>query len=65
MKSPAPVYLLISALSLLAGTWEITVTRLGSLLYFLEITYVIISACLLGFGIGAVIAPHDAGTRTS
>ncbi len=47
------VFSLAVAASLL-GAWELTVTRLSSIYYFFDTTYLVLAVCLLGLGIGAL-----------
>ncbi len=55
--SPSKPHHLVTVLALAAaasllGAWELAVTRLASVVYFFDLTYLALAACL--FGLGAV-----------
>ena len=46
--------LLLGAAAGLLGAWELAVTRLASVLYFFDLTYLALAVCLFGLGVGAL-----------
>jgi spermidine synthase len=50
----------LTAGSALLGAWELVVTRLASLLYFIDIAYLALAVCLLALGVGALLAKRYA-----
>ena len=46
--------LALAAAAILLGAWELAVTRLGSVVYFFDLTYLALAVCLAGLGAGAL-----------
>ena len=46
--------LALAAAAILLGAWELVVTRLASVFYFFDLTYLALAVCLLGLGAGAL-----------
>ena len=46
--------LALAAAAVLLGAWELAVTRLASVVYFFDLTYLALSVCLFGLGAGAL-----------
>lgn len=53
---PLQVILVLFLAALLLGAWELLVTRLASVLFFIGITHLALGISLLGFSIGAMAA---------
>jgi spermidine synthase len=72
LKGQQPLaFFYIVSLSLAAmfiGAWELCVTRLASVVYFYDLTYLALAVCLFGLSLGALltrrIAQHLAGPST-
>lgn len=45
--------LALAAAAVLLGAWELAVTRLASVVYFFDLTYMALAVCLFGLGAGA------------
>ncbi len=57
--SPSKSHYLVTVLALAAaasllGAWELAVTRLASVVYFFDLTYLALALCLFGLGAGAL-----------
>jgi len=46
--------LALAAAASLLGAWELLVTRLASVFYFFDLTYLALAVCLFGLGVGAL-----------
>ena len=46
--------LALAAAAILLGAWELAITRLASVLYFFDLTYLALAVCLFGLGVGAL-----------
>ena len=46
--------LALAAAASLLGAWELSITRLASVLYFFDLTYLALAVCLFGLGAGAL-----------
>jgi predicted RNA methylase len=46
--------LALAAAAILLGAWELAVTRLASVVYFFDLTYLALAVCLFGLGAGAL-----------
>ncbi len=46
--------LALAAAAILLGAWELAVTRLASVFYFFDLTYLALAVCLFGLGAGAL-----------
>ena len=46
--------LALAAAAILLGAWELGITRLASVLYFFDLTYLALAVCLFGLGAGAL-----------
>jgi len=57
-KRSARIILLISIASLVIGAWELAITRLASLAFYFEVTYLALAVSLLALGLGAIFARH-------
>ena len=57
--------LALAAAAILLGAWELTITRLASVLYFFDLTYLALAVCLFGLGAGALWTKQDSGGRES
>ncbi len=49
-----PMVLALAAAAILLGAWELAVTRLASVVYFFDLTYLALAVCLFGLGAGAL-----------
>ncbi|MFT7220647.1 MAG: spermidine synthase [Candidatus Azotimanducaceae bacterium] len=48
----------LSAASVLIGSWELAITRVASVLFFYDLAYLVLALCLFGLGLGALFAKH-------
>ncbi len=46
--------LALAAAAILLGAWELAITRLASVVYFFDLTYLALAVCLFGLGAGAL-----------
>ena len=46
--------LALAAAAILLGAWELAITRLASVLYFFDLTYLALAVCLFALGAGAL-----------
>ena len=51
---PIVTVLALAAAAILLGAWELAVTRLASVVYFFDLTYLALAVCLFGLGAGAL-----------